>query len=436
MPRTVKPGISFYRMDAGHILNKKVRLLTNEFGSEGYYIWSAILDKAYGKWGYFFDMNDADEFELFCSEYCKRPVQLVQEVIVGCLRRELFMEPVAQLFGILTSEMMQETFVVATCDRRDKGSTFAMQEEWLSDDLKTDVPKNIILVRGNISKCQWKNIILPPNNTQRRIEKNRLDERREDNNNTAPAGEGAAPPAPDLRELFKGVEKKKHPLYLFIRDHRPDFIEPYVELWNIFAGERGKAQVSKITDSRKKKFKTRIGEKAFDFLKVLEKAGKAGDFLSVSKWFTFDWIMESDSNYLKVMEGNYDKEQSKAADASTISIKDLDYLYGRFLEGAELKTLLNEKHCDFLRQAGIVEVNENHVFTAVQYRIKNLTGTNQAGELRALVAYQSGSWQNDPDCKADELNRTRIAKKLAAIELFNRCRTAGLKTLENAKESL
>jgi hypothetical protein len=129
-------------------------------------------------------------------------------------------------------------------------------------------------------------------------------------------------------------------------------------------------------------------------------------------------------------------KQEGPAPAGVISARDLDSLYGRFLEGAELKALLNEKHCDFLLQTGAIAVNENHVFTAVQYQIKNLTGTNMAGELRALAAYQSGNWATDPDCRADEPNRTRIAKKLAAIELFNRCKTANLKTLEDAKSKL
>src|SRR6185312_7475721 len=420
MPRTVKPGISFYRMDSGHIRNTKIRLLFNEFDSDGYYIWHALLDFAYGKWGYYFDMNDGDELELFASEYCKKKVDLVKEVIAGCLRRGLFDEHVAELFGILTSDMMQETFIIATADRRDKGTTFQMQGEWLDEAILEQIPKNIDVVRGNIINVRQKNELVPPKNTQRREEKIREEERRKEN-----TGPGGLPPAapPDLRKIFESIERKKKPLYIFIRDNRPGFIEPYVELWNIFAGERKKPVVSKITDSRKKKFATRIAEKAFDFPKILEKAGGAGDFLSVSNWFTFDWILENDSNYLKVIEGNYDpdKQKSPAGAAGSVAAKDLDYLYNRFLEGAQLNTLLQEKHCDYLVDTGQIEVRAEHIETAVLYRIKNLTGTNNAGELRAIQAYQAGNWASDTDCAADAPHRYRIAKKLAAIELFNRC---------------
>jgi hypothetical protein len=29
------------------------------------------------------------------------------------------------------------------------------------------------------------------------------------------------------------------------------------------------------------------------------------------KWFGFDWIIENNSNYIKVLEGNYDKKEDK-----------------------------------------------------------------------------------------------------------------------------
>src|SRR6202008_1498398 len=90
MGRNVKPGISFYRIDSGHILNKKIRLLCNEFDSDGYYIWSCVIDYAYNKWGYYFDTKDNEEMDLFASEYCKKKLTLVKEVITGCIRRGLF----------------------------------------------------------------------------------------------------------------------------------------------------------------------------------------------------------------------------------------------------------------------------------------------------------------------------------------------------------
>ena len=47
-------------------------------------------------------------------------------------------------------------------------------------------------------------------------------------------------------------------------------------------------------------------------IEILRKA-QCSDFLISSKWFGFDWLLENDGNYLKVLEGNYDngKDLSK-----------------------------------------------------------------------------------------------------------------------------
>ncbi len=66
-------------------------------------------------------------------------------------------------------------------------------------------------------------------------------------------------------------------------------------------------------DMRKKKLNIRIREKGFDFTMVLKKASLS-DFLRSSKWFSFDWIIENQSNYLRVIEGNYDNKKETKID--------------------------------------------------------------------------------------------------------------------------
>jgi hypothetical protein len=156
MGRNVKPGITFYRMDSGHVLNKKIRLLFNEYGGDGYYIWSCLLDYAYLHKGYYFDLNDREEVELFASEFCKLKLSLVQEVIGGCIRRGLFDKAVSDAFNILTCEMMQEVFLYATSERRDKGSVFEMQENWLLLDFSDKFPRNIKIVPGKKAEIPLK----------------------------------------------------------------------------------------------------------------------------------------------------------------------------------------------------------------------------------------------------------------------------------------
>ena len=115
----------------------------------------------------------------------------------------------------------------------------------------------------------------------------------------------------DLSKTFSGLETKVIWISLrdFITENKPAFIEPYVDLWNILATRWNLARVEVLNDNRKKKFKVRLGESSFDFVKILEKLSRSahlkGD--NGSNWkASFDWIFENGSNYVKILEGNYD----------------------------------------------------------------------------------------------------------------------------------
>jgi len=255
----------------------------------------------------------------------------------------------------------------------------------------------------------------------------------------SPAGDGAPPAAPsqDPKEVFKGIDKTKKALYDFILAYKPDFPEPYVALWNEFAGQRSKPRVSKLSDARRKKFNTRIREKDFDFLGILTRAGKAGDFLSTAKWFTWDWIMESEGNYLKVLEGNYDKvAPPHEMAAAAIDLRTIEYLYAWYLEGQLDSKVITEVHCNFLLQEGLIELDERFILQAVNMRIKNLSGSNQAAELRMIEAYQKGTWPADPDCLQDRANREWIAKKFALYDLFQRGKQLGASSIQELTKML
>lgn len=90
----------------------------------------------------------------------------------------------------------------------------------------------------------------------------------------------------------------------FIRTKNPKFYEPYVDLWNLFAEKFGPAKVKTISNSRKRKLKVRLNEKAFDFTEILKQASEQ-KFALESSWFTFDFLIENDTNYCKVLEKKY-----------------------------------------------------------------------------------------------------------------------------------
>lgn len=79
-------------------------------------------------------------------------------------------------------------------------------------------------------------------------------------------------------------------------------VDRIVTAWN----KTGLAEVSRVTDKRRKQIAVRV--KAFGADKVLEAIEKVGksDFCHQGGWCTFDWLMKNDDNLAKVLEGNYD----------------------------------------------------------------------------------------------------------------------------------
>lgn len=124
-----------------------------------------------------------------------------------------------------------------------------------------------------------------------------------------PNGLGEATASPPAKILYSSIEKTVMGIYEFLQT-KPDVPDAYKDYWNLFAKAKGLACIDKISDSRKRKLNVRMRDKNFDFTTILKTAGKS-EFLLKGKWFSFDWIIENDSNYLKVIEGNYEKKEEE-----------------------------------------------------------------------------------------------------------------------------
>jgi len=217
-----------------------------------------------------------------------------------------------------------------------------------------------------------------------------------------------APPAPPSQE--KGVKLKEKQadmlrrrkefhaeLQTFSGQYTPDLIAAFFKHWS----EHNKSQT-------KMRFE-------METTWVLS--------LRLSKW---------ESNDYKWSKGK--AGSSGAAPDRDATAEEVEYLYQRFLEGAKLKDIAKEKHCDFLLQAGLIQLDERFVQQAALWRAKQLVGTNDAGELRMIQAYENGTWPADTDCKRDEPNRLRIAKKLALIDYFQKSKALNRKNITDADE--
>ena len=121
MKSNIPKGLSFYPMDTGHVTNKRVRLLFNDFGSDGYWIWHCLIDSAYKTHGYYHPAS-ADDIEIFSADICRKPPELVFQVVESCIKRGLFDQNVYSRSFVLTNDKMQVNYLRGTQDRRRKGS--------------------------------------------------------------------------------------------------------------------------------------------------------------------------------------------------------------------------------------------------------------------------------------------------------------------------
>jgi hypothetical protein len=224
------------------------------------------------------------------------------------------------------------------------------------------------------------------------------------------------------QKFYLDLKKDKKVIVDFIRSEKPDFIEPFVDLWNIFADEKKLARVSKINDHRKKKFIVRIREASFDFIEILKKAGQSEFILTGNKWFGFDWIMECETNYLKVIEGNFDKKDPDVpvkveAASPEISENDLEYLYERFCDGQQITKFILPEHYELLLKEKLVSITDELKQEAWAKRIFQLTGSNQRKEIDLMIAYQAYDPENQL-VKSDKVNFDRLVKRLCVYNYF------------------
>lgn len=177
---------------------------------------------------------------------------------------------------------------------------------------------------------------------------------------------GASPP--NVRAFYEQLKKNKDSVWSFVKANNPDFIEPYKDLWNFFAKEKGLSQVTKITKLRTQKFRVRFKEKGFDFLAVIKKATESEFLITSGKWFCFDWIFENESNYLKVIEGNYDKKPPQEVKQNSQPKTDkpaqqtfgqiIGYLFDRYKEGGLDERLILPEYYDTLVIRGAIPAGD------------------------------------------------------------------------------
>jgi hypothetical protein len=303
MARPDKKGIDYYPKDIDADQDDKLGMIIGEFGVKGELLFDKVCGWIYKHEGYYMKWEEDVQLRFLRRyDYCGFSLSFINEVVPRFIKWGLFDKTVFDEFQILTSKRIQETWMEAS--RKRTGRRY-IKKVWLlevssglqaeeMDEKAEETPQSKLKeTKGNEikEKSRAKALVVAdatPDNAQQvlRSEYTALVKQLTGN---------------DLKTVITGLKE-------FIHDKKPLFIEPYQEFWNLFAGSYGLAKVEVLSESRKRKFKTRISEPGFDFLKILEKIkaspllrGKSGDWK-----VSFDWILENDNNYAKILNGNYD----------------------------------------------------------------------------------------------------------------------------------
>lgn len=111
MARPKTEGLEYFPKDTGSFSDRKIRRLMKEFGCKGYVIYDYLRCVIYEDRGYYVAYDDGLAFDIadFLGDGISE--NLVNEVVKGCLRNDLFDFKLFDTYLILTSNGIQKRYL-------------------------------------------------------------------------------------------------------------------------------------------------------------------------------------------------------------------------------------------------------------------------------------------------------------------------------------
>lgn len=161
--RPNKVGLDYFELDCH--MEEKVRLIQAEFGLKGFSVIVKLYQKIYGQNGYYCEWNE-DVLLLFLVENGLNgdSKNLISEIVLACIRRDIFSDKLFKKYGILTSSGVQKRYLNATSKRE----VVDMKKEYLLISVDKN-NKNVVINSINV----FGNSINAVENSQSRVEKSK-----------------------------------------------------------------------------------------------------------------------------------------------------------------------------------------------------------------------------------------------------------------------
>lgn len=184
MARPLKEGIDYFSLDC--YMDDKVKMIQAEFGLKGFAIVVKLWQRIYREHGYYCEWNEEKRLLFVSEEGADCGLNLINEIVQACIRRDIFSKKLYDKYHILTSRGIQKRYLAVTAKRK-----------------KVEMKKEYSLLKvthnsvndGRNSINDGRNSVNDVNNTQSKVKESKV-------NNNAPA---SASPEP-IEELLDDDE--------------------------------------------------------------------------------------------------------------------------------------------------------------------------------------------------------------------------------------
>ena len=92
--------------------------------------------------------------------------------------------------------------------------------------------------------------------------------------------------------------------------------------WNELAKDRPLSSCRAWSEAREGHYQARLASGAWDTDKIAERIRNLQPYIFEKKWFCLPWILKSQENLLKVLEGNYSFDKDRDTKRPGINIED------------------------------------------------------------------------------------------------------------------
>lgn len=298
MAKPIKQSAEYFYHDADMRNDIKIKALRRKYGVEGYAVWNFILETLTDSEGFQMAFTPLEQ-ELLAADFEVSPDRLA-EIVEYCCRLNLLQrsEDGSSVCSRAHKERLQSVLRIKA--KRSAAGKIGMQKRWGNREETPEMDSTVIT-----------------------------------NDNTPVTADNVKKGREKKRSEKKGKEENeiKYPY----RD--------IVGLWNEVC--QNLPQVKALNDKRKQKIKARLSEFGSDSNKWLTQARELFERIQNSSFLcgsngwaaSFDWVFENGSNWVKVMEGNYDNDRgSKGAVKKSAASNGATLGVGEFIDNTGRRT--------------------------------------------------------------------------------------------------